>query len=35
MTDKYFQITYDFDKLTEDQKKVILAIAQQHWKEGC
>lgn len=34
MDRKYFQITYDFDKLSDDEKKSILAIAQQNWKNG-
>lgn len=34
MNNKYFQITYEFDKLSDDEKKSILVIAEQSWKDG-
>lgn len=34
MNNKYFQITYNFDKLSDDEKQAIFATAQQNWKDG-
>lgn len=34
MNNKYFQITYDFDKLSDDEQKAVIEQAQQGFKDG-